>query len=105
MSCYALLSDKAEESYKDILKAVFEKSADLGFPLNSFYVHLDFELPVVNADKLVFGHHINFIGSFCHLTQSTWMKVQELGLMAMMMSISSISVEWLMDCPLFHLVK
>ena len=75
--CYALLPDKTEESYKEMLKALLEKSADLGYPLDPVSIHLDFELPVVNAVKLVFGSHINFIGCFYHLTQSTWRKVQE----------------------------
>ena len=78
--CYALLPDKTEQSYKEMLKALLEKSADLGYPLDPVNIHLDFELPVISAVKLVFGSHINFIGCFYHLTQSTWRKVQELGL-------------------------
>jgi len=46
-------------------------------PLN---FNLDFELAVINAAKLVFGNHINIKGCFYHLCQSTYRKVQELGL-------------------------
>ncbi|KAL4126931.1 hypothetical protein QTP88_011129 [Uroleucon formosanum] len=46
-------------------------------PLN---FNLDFELAVINAAKLIFGNDINIRGCFYHLCQSTYRKVQELGL-------------------------
>lgn len=43
----------------------------------------DFELAVINAVKEVLGNHISIQGCFYHLTQSTWRKIQELGLSTM----------------------
>ena len=81
--CYALLPDKTEESYKEMFRVLHENSANLGYPLDRLGVLLDFELPVVNAVKLVFGSHIKFNGCFYHVTLSTWRKVQELTLTAL----------------------
>ncbi|KAL4141490.1 hypothetical protein QTP88_004120 [Uroleucon formosanum] len=46
-------------------------------PLN---FNLDFELAVLNTAKLIFGNDINIRGCFYYLCQSTYRKVQELGL-------------------------
>lgn len=47
------------------------------------YLHLDFESAVIEAAKEVIGNHINVRGCFYHLCQSTFRKVQELGLATM----------------------
>jgi hypothetical protein len=39
-----------------------------------------FEQAAMNAVTAVLGSHVNVHGCFYHLTQSTWRKVQELGL-------------------------
>ena len=63
-----------------MFKALLARAEDLGFSLDPLTVHLDFELPTMNAVHMVFGSHVECKGCFYHLTQSTWRKVQELGL-------------------------
>ena len=50
--CDALLPDNTEESYKELFKALLENSADHGYSFEPVSVHIDFELPVVNAAPL-----------------------------------------------------
>jgi hypothetical protein len=40
----------------------------------------DFEDAVLRAVTAVFGPHINHQGCFYHLTQASWRKIQQLGL-------------------------
>jgi len=44
------------------------------------YLHLDFELGVINATKNILGNHITINGYFYHLCHSTHRKLQKLGL-------------------------
>jgi len=44
------------------------------------FLNMDFELAVMNAAKLILGSHITIRGCFYHLCQSTYRKLQELGL-------------------------
>ena len=41
---------------------------------------MDFEQAVINAMQSSFGPHVNIHGCFYHLAQSTWRKIQSLGL-------------------------
>ena len=77
---YALLTGKSQELYEEMLQAISRAAEELGFTLDPESVHLDFERPVINAVKNTFGSHVNTKGCFYHLTQSTWRKVQDLGL-------------------------
>ena len=43
--CYALLPGETEESSREMFTALSENSANLGYPLDSVNVHLDFEFP------------------------------------------------------------
>ncbi|CAI6371908.1 unnamed protein product [Macrosiphum euphorbiae] len=77
---YCILERKTQSTYKHIFRVIMEecKKRDLyPDPLN---FNLDFELAVINAAKLIFGNDINIRGCFYHLCQSTYRKVQELGL-------------------------
>ena len=55
---------------------------ELQQPVDPDYIVTDFEAPVRQAVQQVFGTHVTHRGCFFHLTQSTWRKVQELGLSA-----------------------
>ena len=78
--CYALLSGKAQELYEEGIEAVLNRCETLGFSPDPDHIHLDFELAIINAFKAKFGLHISTNGCFYHLTQSSWKKIQALGL-------------------------
>ena len=42
----------------------------------------DFEQAALSAVQEVLGSHVHVQGCFCHLTQSTWRRIQHLGLVA-----------------------
>ena len=93
---YALLTGKSQELYEEMLQAISRTAEELGFTLDPESVHLDFERPVISAVKNTFGSHVNTKGCFYHLTQSTWRKVQDLGLSSLYKEdsdFSGISVE------------
>ena len=58
----------------------WSKKGELGFSPDPVDVHMDFEMSVIQAVKGVFGDHVSSRGCFYHLTQSTWRKIQQLGL-------------------------
>ena len=77
---YALLTGKSQCHYEQMLKAVIRGCEELGFSPDPTTIHLDFEQAAINAVKTTFGPHVQTLGCFYHLTQSTWRKIQELGL-------------------------
>lgn len=77
---YALLYDKSQLSYQELLTAVLNRCTALGFQPDPITVIKDYELAAISAVKTVFGHHVNCHGCFYHLTQNTWRKIQALGL-------------------------
>jgi hypothetical protein len=48
--------------------------------LNVQTISIDFEDAVLRAVRALFGRHINHQGCFYHLTQASWRKIQQLGL-------------------------
>jgi len=81
VSCvYALLSGKTQTIYEILLKAVVDKCDAISYSVDPTTVICDFEQAVINAVTAVLGSHITVHGCFYHLTQSTWRKIQELGL-------------------------
>jgi len=66
-----------------VLQAVLTKCDQLGHSADPTTVVCDFEQAAINAATAKLGQHVKVHGSFYHLTQSTWRKVQELGLTAM----------------------
>lgn len=81
VSCvYALLSGKTQRIYEILLKAVVDKCDAISYSVDPTTVICDFEEAVINAITAVLGSHVNVQGCFYHLTQSTWRKIQELGL-------------------------
>lgn len=77
---YAFLPNKSEEAYAELFQAVCDKCMELfGFDANPQAMLMDFEKATMNAVTQVFGN-IRLHGCFFHLCQSTWRKVQNLGL-------------------------
>ena len=81
VSCvYALLSDKLESTYNELLTAVLNRCKILGFQPDPQVVISDFEKAALNSVSNTLGDHVRHQGCFYHLTQATWRKVQSLGL-------------------------
>ena len=74
------MTGKSQELYEEMFQAISRKTEDLGFSLDPEVIHLDFEQSVINAVKATFGPHVQTKVCFYHLTQSTWWKIQELGM-------------------------
>ena len=78
---YAFLSCKTQEIYEELLHAVVDACERVaGFSPDPSSVIVDFEQAVMKAIPRVLGEHVSARGCFYHLMQSTWRKVQELGL-------------------------
>jgi hypothetical protein len=77
---YAFLSCKTQSIYEELLQAVVDACERLSISPDPSTVIIDFEQAVIKAIPSVLGQHVMARGCFYHLTQSTWRKVQELGL-------------------------
>ena len=81
ISCvYALMTRKTEASYINLLRTVVTKCKDIGIEVNPQKVVMDFEMAMIKAVRHVFGWTAEIHGCFFHLCQSTWRKIQSLGL-------------------------
>lgn len=84
VSCvYALLCDKSRSTYEELLNAILNQCNRLGFHPDPETVITDFEQAAINAVCNVLGPHVKIHGCFYHLTQSTWRKIQALGLVTL----------------------
>ena len=63
-----------------MLHAVVTKCEELRCSADPTTIVCDFELAAINAIHSVLGRHVAVRGCFYHLCQSTWRKIQELGL-------------------------
>ncbi|KAK6169919.1 hypothetical protein SNE40_018439 [Patella caerulea] len=66
--------------YEELLIAVINRCNTLGFQLDPTTVITDYEKASINAISSTLGPHVRCQGCFYHLTQSTWRKIQSLGL-------------------------
>ena len=81
VSCvYALLPGKSQVIYEELFEAINTKVESLGFSVDPTVIITDFEIAATQAIRTTFGDHIVTQGCYYHLTQSTWRKVQDLGL-------------------------
>jgi hypothetical protein len=84
VSCiYALLPGRTQELYEEMFRAISDASEKLGASLDPEVVTADFEKAVWLAATAVFGQQLQLKGCFFHLCQSTWRKIQTLGLATM----------------------
>ena len=77
---YALLPGKSQEVYETMFSAIQDKCEELGFGADPLHIVTDFEQAVIRAVRATFGEHVSHRGCFYHLSQSTWRKIQELGM-------------------------
>ena len=66
-------------TYTELWSVVQRECTQRNLIINVRHLVVDFERPVLNTFELVFGVQVSK-HFFFHLTQSTWIKVQELGL-------------------------
>lgn len=81
---YCIVEPKTQTTYEYIFRTLIDECAKRNLYPYPLYMHLDFELAVINAAKSIFGTHYSFIllirGCFYQICQSTYRKIQELGL-------------------------
>ena len=80
--CVALTcSGMSQAVYERMLKAVSNGCDAAWISVDPSSVTADFEVAAMNAVRTTFGIiHVAVHGRFFHLCQSTWRKIQELGL-------------------------
>ena len=76
---YAFLPSKEQSAYEDVLSAVMLSCNNMGLDPEPSTVSCDYELAIHNAVRSTIGD-VNIQACFYHLTQSTWRRIQELGL-------------------------
>ena len=93
ISCvYAFLSSKTQATYEELITAVLERCSDLGFQPDPTTIITDFEQATINAVSSTLGSDVQSRGCFYHLTQSTWRKVQQLGLVTLYRSDDDVKL-------------
>ena len=89
---YALLPGKSQEVYETMFSAIQDKCEELGFGADPLHIVTDFEQAVIRVVRATFGEHVSHRGCFYHLTQSTWRKVQELGMVELYKSNDDVKL-------------
>jgi hypothetical protein len=90
VSCvYALLPGRSQEIYEELFRGIVNACDLYDFTPDPTVIIADFEKAAWQAASAVFGSNVSIKGCFFHLTQSTWRKVQSLGLTAAYMSDDS----------------
>ena len=77
---YALLQHKAQETYEELFNVLIGRCNQLRYQIDPDNVILDFENAAIQALSRVIGQDVHVKGCFYHHTQSTWRKIQDLGL-------------------------
>jgi len=72
---YALMQRQTQASYEELFKFITDHC-----DAEPSTISVDFEKAVHQAIRVVFGEGVRIQGCFYHLTQSTWRKIQALGL-------------------------
>ncbi|KAG1676031.1 hypothetical protein GQR58_014466 [Nymphon striatum] len=77
---YAFLSGKSQDDYEELLQSIVREYEATGYIPDPLTFVTDFELTAIWALETTFRPHVRCQRCFYHLTQSTWRKIQELGL-------------------------
>ena len=77
---YAFLPDKRRQTYERLFTTVNQACQAAGHNMTVGTFVVDFEDAGMRAVSAVFGRQVSIRGCFYHLTQSTWRKVQQLGM-------------------------
>ncbi|KAK4883085.1 hypothetical protein RN001_006404 [Aquatica leii] len=82
-AAFSLLQKKSQTMYENMLRTLLQKCEERQLYHDPTIIHVDFEKAVIQSITAVFGEEVNVKGCFYHLAQSTYRKVQELGLVVM----------------------
>jgi hypothetical protein len=74
------LPNKCQDTYRELFQSIVDNCYASNLQLNVQTIITDFEDAVLRPVTAVFGRHINRQGCFYHLTQASWRKIQQLGL-------------------------
>ena len=77
---YTFLQRKTQDIYEELLQAIIDRCRTIGVEPDPTCIVIDFEISAKNALHAVLGADLDVHCCFYHLTQSTWRKIQELGL-------------------------
>jgi len=77
---YALMEHKTKEAYRELFTSVDTRCTQLDCMPDPVTVVSDFEVAAMQAIREVFRDGVETHRCFFHLTQATWHKIQELGL-------------------------
>ena len=77
---YAFLPNKCQDTYRELLQSIVDNCHASNLQLNVQTIITDFEDAVLRAVTAVFSRHINHQCCFYHLTQASWRKILQLGL-------------------------
>ncbi|CAH1731419.1 unnamed protein product [Aphis gossypii] len=77
---YCILECKTQYTYEHLFRTVMNECEKREKYPDPVFLNMDFELAVMNAAKLILSSHTTIRGCFYHLYQSTYRKLQELGL-------------------------
>ena len=75
---YALLTNKTQQTYEELLEVLVDGCRERNWDADPKTIFLDFA--TIQTIRSVIGIHVRIQCCFYHLTQSTWRKIQELGL-------------------------
>ena len=80
---YAFLPNKCQDTYRELFQSMVDHCHASNLQLNVQTIITDFEDADLRAVAAVFGRHINHQGCFYHLTQASWRKMQQPGLVSL----------------------
>ena len=74
---------KTKSAYEELFTAKIAECNSIDLYTDPETVVMDFEVAALQAVKSTLGRSVRIQGCFFHLYQSTWRKIQELGLTRM----------------------
>jgi len=77
--------------YEEMFKLILTKCAEYELFPDSTYLSVDFEKAVISATQTIFGSNLTIRGCFYHMCQSSYRKIQDLGLTNMYKNIDEFS--------------
>jgi len=88
---YCLLEQKTTSIYEKMFKIIIDKCEEQNLFPDPRFLHVDFEKAVITSASNIFGLELEIRGCFYHLCQSTFRKIQDLGLQTAYMNDDKFS--------------
>lgn len=88
---YCLLERKTTSIYEKMFKIIIDKCEEQNLFPDPRFLHVDFEKAVITSASNIFGSELEIRGCFYHLCQSTFRKIQDLGLQTAYMNDDKFS--------------